>query len=136
VAYGPLDQTTYRSFFARCDIVLLPYEIIPYKKRASGIFVEATLLGRPVVVPTGTWMSDQVTAGAAAGEVFDGDDPTAIAAALMRAVDRLPGLAALAKRQAPDWHKTMTLDVFLDWLQGEIGRRESVAGTVADSHGA
>jgi hypothetical protein len=120
---GQLDQATYRSLFARCDVVLLPYERIPYRKRASGIFVEATLIGRPAVVPDGTWMGDQVVAGTAAGVAYEGDDPAAIATVLMRAVDALPGLAALAKRQAPYWQRTMTLDVFVDWLEGEISTR-------------
>jgi glycosyltransferase involved in cell wall biosynthesis len=127
VAHGPLDQATYRSLLARCDIVLLPYDRLPYKKRAGGIFVEAMLTGRPVVLPNGIWMSNRVTAGAAAGVVYDGNDPAAIAEALMRAVDDLPSLAALAKRHAAAWHETMTLDVFLDWLQEEIGRRGTSA---------
>jgi glycosyltransferase involved in cell wall biosynthesis len=125
VAHGPLDQKTYRSLLARCDLLLLPYQRTPYKKRTSGIFVEAALTGRPVVVPSGTWMGNQVTAGAAAGTVYDGDDPTAIAAALIRGAEARTTLAILAKKRAPEWQRTMTLNVFLDWLQAEISRRES-----------
>jgi glycosyltransferase involved in cell wall biosynthesis len=124
IAYGPLDQVAYRSLLASCDIVLFPYERIPYRQRPSGIFVEAAFTGRPVVVPTETWMSRQLDAGTVAGTAYDGDDATAIAEALIRAVDTLPTLAALAKRQAPVWQRTMTLDAFLDWLEGEIRRRE------------
>ena len=125
VAQGPLDQASYRSLLARCDLFLLPYARIPYKKRASGIFVEAALTGRPAVVPSGTWMADQITSGAAAGMVYDGDDPMAIAAALDRAAEALPDLAVHARERAAEWQRTMTLDVFLDWLEGEIRRRQS-----------
>jgi glycosyltransferase involved in cell wall biosynthesis len=124
IAYGPLDQVAYRSLLASCDIVLFPYERIPYRQRPSGIFVEAAFTGRPVVVPTETWMSRQLDAGTVAGTAYDGDDATAIAEALIRAVDTLPTLAALAKRQAPVWQRTMTLDAFLDWVEGEIRRRK------------
>lgn len=130
VAYGGLEQATYRSLLASCDILLFPYERIPYRQRPSGIFVEAAFTGRPVVVPAGTWMGRQLAAGTVAGTAYDGDDSIAIAEALIRAVDTLPNLAALAKRRAPVWQRTMTLDAFLDWLEGEIRRRElEVAGS-------
>jgi glycosyltransferase involved in cell wall biosynthesis len=54
VVHGPLDQITYRSLLASCDILLFPYERIRYQKRTSGIFVEAAFTGRPVVVPADT----------------------------------------------------------------------------------
>jgi hypothetical protein len=126
--YGPLDQATYRSFLAQCDILLLPYQRIPYRSRASAIFVEAALTGRPVVVSSGTWMGDRVAAAEAAGVTYEGDTPAEIAEALMRAVAVLPDLAARAKKIAPEWQQTMTLDVFLDWVQAEITRREAHAG--------
>jgi glycosyltransferase involved in cell wall biosynthesis len=124
IAHGPLDQPNYRSLPASCDILLFPYERIPYLQRPSGIFVEAAFTGRPVVVPADTWMGRQLAAGTVAGIAYDGDDATAIAKALVRAVDTLPILAEIAKRQAPDWQRTMTLDAFLDWLEREIRRRE------------
>ena len=130
VVRGPLDQLTYQSLLARCDLFLLPYQRVPYKKRASGIFVEAALTGRPAVVPSETWMADQISAGAAAGTFYDGDEPMAIAAALVSAAEALPDLALQARMLAPEWQRTMTLDVFLDWLQAEIGRRQATGKLV------
>ena len=47
---------------------------------------------------------------------------------MIRASDMRDALAARAKEQAADWQRTMTLDAFLDWLEGEIMRREHQAG--------
>ena len=123
VVHGPLNQEAYRTLLARCDLVLLPYERTSYRQRSSGIFIEAAMAGRPVVVPSGTWMGNLVASGAAAGVVYEGDDPVEIAAAVLRAVDAGPDLAALARERAPEWERTMALRAFLGWLGIEIGRR-------------
>ena len=127
IARGPLDQIAYRSLLASCDILLLPYDRLCYRQRGSGIFVEAAVTGRPVVVPTETWMGRQLAAGTVAGTAFDGDDAASIARAVIRASDTLPALAACAQERAADWQRTMTLDAFLDWLEAEIARREDRA---------
>jgi glycosyltransferase involved in cell wall biosynthesis len=123
VTHGPLDFAAYNSFLAQCDLVLLPYERTSYRARASGPFIEACVIGRPVVVPAGTWMADQVVAGDAAGLCYEADGPAAIAATVVRAAASLPDLTALARGHAPAWQRPRTCDAFLDWLGHEIGRR-------------
>jgi hypothetical protein len=81
-----------------------------------------------VVVPADSLMGRQVAAGTAAGVTYEGDDTGAIAQAVIRASDMRGALAARAKAQAADWQRTMTLDAFLDWLEGEIAQREDRAG--------
>jgi glycosyltransferase involved in cell wall biosynthesis len=126
VVHGPLDFAAYHSFLAQCDLVLLPYERSSYRARASGPFTEACVIGRPVVVPAGTWMEDQVAAGRTSGLAYEGDDPAAIAATVMRAVARLPDLTALAREHAPAWRRAQTCDAFLDRLDREISRRPAI----------
>jgi glycosyltransferase involved in cell wall biosynthesis len=126
VVHGPLDFAAYHAFLAQCDLVLLPYERTPYRARASGPFMEACVMGRPVVAPAGTWMADQVTAGRTGGLAYEGDDPAAIAATVMRAAASLPDLTALAQEHAPAWRRKQTCDAFLDRLGREIGRRAGV----------
>jgi glycosyltransferase involved in cell wall biosynthesis len=130
--HGALDQASYRSLLASCDIVLFPHLRLPYRQRRSGIFVEAAFTGRPVVVPSGTWMARQVESRAVAGTIYHGDDPATIAGALMRAVDALPALATLARQRAPEWQRTSTLDALLDWVAAEIARRELAAAVDLD----
>jgi hypothetical protein len=39
---------------AECDLVILPYDVDPYRARGSGIVVECLALGVPVTAPVGT----------------------------------------------------------------------------------
>jgi glycosyltransferase involved in cell wall biosynthesis len=121
--HGAMEQSLYRSFIAKADILLLPYERTPYRKRPSAIFVEAASTGRPVVVPSGTWMSEQIEGARAAGIIYEGDDPQAIAAAVLVAIDRLPQLAAKAKDCTSYWQTKMQVGPVLDWFAAEIARR-------------
>lgn len=57
----PLTSEQYWDMLAASDIVLLPYEPQAYRARSSGIFVEALAVGRPVIVPAGTWMATQLS---------------------------------------------------------------------------
>jgi glycosyltransferase involved in cell wall biosynthesis len=127
VASGPLDRAGYLRLLASSDLVLFPYERIPYRQRASGIFSEAVLAGLPVVVPSGTWMAEQVAAAAAAGVVYEGDGPAVIAGAVAECVAALPELAAPARERAPAWRRTQSLEPFFAWLAGEIAARENSA---------
>jgi glycosyltransferase involved in cell wall biosynthesis len=55
-----LSSREYYALLDRADIVLLPYLLENYHSQTSGIFAEALALGKPVVVPRGTWMSRQL----------------------------------------------------------------------------
>jgi glycosyltransferase involved in cell wall biosynthesis len=123
--HGQLDRAGYLALFAAADLMLFPYARIPYKQRPSGILSEAVLSGLPVVVPSGTWLAEQVEAGAAAGVVYEGDTPAAVAAGLERCLADLPALRALAHERAPAWRRSHSMEPFLDWFEREIARRQT-----------
>ena len=127
--HGGLDFAAYHALLTQCDIVLLPYERIPYRQRTSSILVEAALAGRPVVVPAGTWLGDQVTEGRAAGIVYGDQDPETIAKAVARCVTDLPALAAEARKLAPSGQSGETMEKFVNWLAGEIQGRSAYLPT-------
>ena len=60
--YGPYDEDEYLRQMASADVILIPYHTNQYANRSSGILVEAMALGKPVIVPAGTWMAGQVSA--------------------------------------------------------------------------
>ncbi len=123
--HGQLDRTGYLSLFAAADLMLFPYARIPYQQRPSGILSEAVLSGLPVVVPSGTWLAEQVEAGAAAGVIYEGDTPAAVAAGLERCIADLPALRALARERAPAWRRSQSMEPFLDWFEREIALRQA-----------
>jgi glycosyltransferase involved in cell wall biosynthesis len=124
-ARGQLDRAGYLGLFAAADLMLFPYSRIPYKQRPSGIFSEAVLSGLPVVVPSGTWLAEQVEEGAAAGVVYEGDEPEAVATGLARCIADLPALQAQARERAPAWRRRHSLETFLDWFEAQIAVRQA-----------
>lgn len=65
---GPLSAEAYYDLIAAADIVLLPYDRLRYRACSSGTLAEAIAAGHPVVVPQGTWLSEQMPPGG--GEAF------------------------------------------------------------------
>lgn len=55
----PLGPAQYADLLHRTDLFLLPYDRVAYRNRSSGVLLEALSLGRPVVVPSGCWLSRQ-----------------------------------------------------------------------------
>jgi UDP:flavonoid glycosyltransferase YjiC (YdhE family) len=62
------------------------------------VFVDATCAGVPVIVPDGTWMSDQIVEGAGAGRTFASLDATQIADVVRGALMSLPSMRDAARR--------------------------------------
>lgn len=120
---GPADRNAYFAFLAGADLLLLPYERSAYRQRLSGVLAEAALIGMPAVVPSGTWMAQQLESGEIAGVVYTGDGAEAVAGAIQTAVANLPALAARAVGQMAAWRQTHTTASFLDWIESEISAR-------------
>lgn len=57
---GPLDSAGYKRLIEEADIILLTYQAEPYMARSSGIFIEAMKAGKPVLMPSMTWMASLV----------------------------------------------------------------------------
>lgn len=55
----PLTSEQYRDLLLSGDINLLCYDPNNYYARSSGILVESLSAGMPVIVPAGTWLSQQ-----------------------------------------------------------------------------
>lgn len=91
----PLEEPDYFALLESCDVVLLPYDAVTYRSRTSGPFVEALSNGRPVVVPQGTWMSEQL-GNSGAGVVFSSGNLESLGVALVQAVHQLPQLQEAA----------------------------------------
>jgi glycosyltransferase involved in cell wall biosynthesis len=93
-----LPSNEYDALVAGCDLVLLPYDANEYRARLSAVFVDATCAGVPVIVPDGTWMSDQIVAGAGAGWTFASLDAMQIADVVRGALMSLPSMRDAARR--------------------------------------
>ena len=95
------DTADYLANFSRCTVVLLAYEPQAYRNTTSGVFVEAASFGKPVVVPGGTWMVQQIIAGCGVGTIFKDSKTESIVAALLEALTASERLSAAARMIAP-----------------------------------
>ena len=94
-----LSQDEYLAWLKQGQIVLLPYDPQVYKTRGSGVFVEAEILGLPVVVTRGCGFASQAVKDGWAQEI-ENHDPDGVADALICALSRLPEMKARAEAVA------------------------------------
>lgn len=59
---NPLGSEAYRRLVLDGDVIVAPYDRDNYYARSSGIFAEALVAGKPVLVPGGTWMAAELNA--------------------------------------------------------------------------
>jgi glycosyltransferase involved in cell wall biosynthesis len=120
----------YNTALNGADLAFFPYEVIPYRKRISGVFAEAVAYGKPVVATRGTWMAEQIEAGRAAGTIFEDLQPDSIASAIARCVADLPALRESAAELSVGWRKTTGLSAFVDFMEEKIALRSNGPGVV------
>jgi len=119
----PMTLPEYNAALNDADIALFPYEVIPYRKRTSGVFAEAVAFGKPVVVTRGTWMAEQIESGRAAGTIFEDLQPDSIARAIARCVADLESLQQSAQAVSSTWRRTVSLSAFVDLMETQIALR-------------
>ena len=65
----PLPVEAYHELIHRTDIGLFLYDSGRYRMRCSSILLEMLAAGKPVIVPSGCWLAEQVAEASAAGRV-------------------------------------------------------------------
>jgi len=98
VLHEPLHDDEYALYLGESHLVLLPYDADRYVARTSGILAEAVHAGVPVVVPEGTWLSEQLRRHGA-GVTFDARQAGSFEDAVERALARLPELLTRASER-------------------------------------
>lgn len=118
-----MTMLEYQAALRSADLALFPYEVIPYRKRPSGVFAEAVAFGKPVVVTRGTWMAEQIDAGRAAGTIFEDLRPDSIARAIASCVEHLESLRRSAQALSSEWRRTSSLPAFVDFVETQMTLR-------------
>lgn len=96
------DAAEYLANFQRCTLVLLAYEPGTYTMLCSGVFVEAVSCGKPVVVPDGTSMAEQIALGRGVGTTFAESTLESVTAAVRQALGKAESLCGAASALAAD----------------------------------
>jgi glycosyltransferase involved in cell wall biosynthesis len=106
VVSGFLDEAALVRHVAACDVVALPFEVIPSDAPLSQL--EAQALGKPVVTTTVGCLAELVARGRS--ELAEPADPHSLAQALCRASQNLQAIAPVqaAERPARSWQQMGT----------------------------
>lgn len=137
--FGELDVEEYARVIQNSDILMLPYQVIPYRYRQSGILGEAAAYGKPVIVPDGTGLAKPVREGRIAGVICKDLSAQGYANAIAECVANLPELTARAQSLSKAWVESVSMSAFVDIIEDEIASREQlplVEGARADSRKA
>lgn len=124
-----LDEGAFVELLARGDIVVIPYKAHAFANRPSGMFIDAVLLGRPVVVIEGTWLAESVEKHG--WGLVARDDPASVAEAVRTIAEDYDRYvdAVLQRRDAyARQHAWSSL------VQTLLPRRRAAAGAVEDDH--
>ena len=116
---GAIDRANYESVLKEADALLFPYKRKNYKQRVSGLFAEGVAAGLPAIVPSGTWLAEQIESARAAGVVYDGDEPEAIE----RCVADIDSLTRTAATLAAPWRERESLGACLDAFEQLLAAR-------------
>ncbi len=121
----PAEQNTadYLANFRRCTVVLLPYEPGVYTTLTSGVYIEAVSCGKPVVVPGGTWMAEQIALGRGVGTVFGDSSLESLTSALQRALTEADDLCAAASALASEVRRENSSRRYLEKVMTLAGNR-------------
>ncbi len=87
-----LSQEAFIDLLMKGDIILLPYDAARYRRRSSGILMQATAAGKVAVVPASTWFAKSVPADA-----VQSFTPGNLASAVRQVLDRYGGLETAAR---------------------------------------
>lgn len=106
----------YCRFLNDADIILLPYDNNVQQKRyycTSGILAEAIALGKVVVVPSETWLSQQI-ANSKSGVIFD--SPEQLPEKVKQCILNYPTLKKNAMAYITEWRKIHSIEKYCEIL--------------------
>jgi glycosyltransferase involved in cell wall biosynthesis len=110
----------YWQLMEEADVVGCTYDPADYATRASGIFLEALALGKPVLVSNRTSVGAEVAAdGYAYGIGVDFGDVDSLASGLERMVSSYDALRRGAEAVADRVRNELSAASFFDWLLGK-----------------
>jgi glycosyltransferase involved in cell wall biosynthesis len=114
----PLQMSTTEYFgnLARSTLVVLAYEAQPYRFLTSGVFTEAASLGKPVIVPDGTWMADKIAEGYGVGLSFADHATHTLADVILKGLQDSHQFTSTAQELAPRLAEETGLRRFIETM--------------------
>lgn len=93
----PPERMEFQRAIISTDLMLLPYDPVVYRRRSSGLLIQAMAAGIPTIIPNHSWLSDMASPHAAIR--FKNEKNFMFA--VKQAITRIDGLSAAALADAP-----------------------------------
>jgi glycosyltransferase involved in cell wall biosynthesis len=116
------DTAEYYELMSLADAIIIPYRAPFYYSRTSGIFSEALGMGKPVIVPEGTWMQRQLLRFDGAGTTFRDNDPHSLADAVLSLLKDRSAMQEKALQSSTAWLKYHNPSNYIDILLDSIAK--------------
>ena len=107
-----MSPDDYYQLLVEADILILPYDADSYHVRTSGVLTEALAAGKPVVVPTDSWLAKQVDLSRAG--IYKSLDE--IPKIIVYIIENLPRFTAAAKQFSLKWKEKNSPDSLVKFL--------------------
>lgn len=117
---GYQDREAYLRMIHESDIVLLPYQADSYRSNISGIATEALFLGKPMVVPEGSFLADLVRQLGDCGTISERQEPEAIVAATLALLADFPTYAQRALKARDIWRSQHGTGHLIDFMLSRV----------------
>lgn len=105
---GWIDDAAMGDLYRSATVLAMPYSRNAYREMVSAVLSTAIALGKPCVVPSDTWLADQVSAGRASGVVYTGEETTAVVDAICEVLADCDRHAREAAALAEPWRRTQS----------------------------
>ncbi len=112
--WGHLSKAEMTKLMTEMDILLLPYHPSVYTGMPSAMFSEALFLGKVLVIPENTWLSEQAELFQAGATTFSNHNLNSIHKALDLAVEKHETLLMLSRTAREAFHQYHNVDNFVE----------------------
>ncbi len=131
--WGHLSKAKMTNLMAEMDILLLPYNAHLYATMPSAMFSEACLLGKVMVIPSNTWLSEQADLFQVGAITFTDHTIRSIHATLARTIENYEKLHLLSQTAREAFHQHHNVDNFVNIIL-KNKKMETHAHKLSDAH--
>jgi hypothetical protein len=110
----PPDQ--FNALLMSAAAVVLPYDEGTYRSMVSGVFTMATAMSKPCIVPSGTWMSERILEGDAAGVIYEPGGASSLMGAVKQFLSNIDHLTALAEELKAAWRRKYSAETVVQTI--------------------
>jgi len=129
---GSLSTIEYSQLLQETDVILLPYRAADFGGRTSGIYADAVILGKPVIITGETW-GGNYTKKYGNGICFTDGNAKEMKEAIQQIIEKFPQIKLAAIAAKKQWLKENGIAAFSKELLSESTHYQEISVTLPSS---